>query len=67
MSNKKHLWNIQMDRICVQHETHMWLKNYLTNETLPNQVVIDVFNLSVSHYSDVRSYAQELLFKIISR
>ena len=67
IQNKKHLWNIHMDRICIQHETHIWLKNFLVNETLPVQVLRDVYQLSVSHYSEVRSAAQELLFKIVNR
>ena len=37
------------------------------SETLPQQAVKDVFELSVSHYSEVRSYAQDLLFKIGNR
>ena len=31
------------------------------------QAVRDIFELSVSHYSEVRSYAQDLLFKIGNR
>ena len=67
ISNKKHLLNIHVDRICIQHETHVWLKNFLVQETLPMQVIKDVFELSVSHYSEVRSYAQDLLFKLVNR
>ena len=38
VGTKKHLWNIHIDRICIQHETHVWLKNFLVKETLPEQV-----------------------------
>ena len=67
VSNKKHLWNIHVDRICIQHETHVWLKNFLVVETLPKEAIPNIFELSVSHYSEVRCYAQELLFKVVSR
>jgi proteasome activator subunit 4 len=67
MSNKKHLASVHIDRIAIQHETHFYLKNYLAKETLPEQVIRDVFQLSVSHYSEVRTTAQELLFKIDNR
>lgn len=64
---KQHLLSIQVDRVSLQHETHVWLKNFLTMETLPEQVVSDIFNLSVSRYSDVRALAQDLLLKIGTR
>ena len=67
VQNKKHLWNIHIDRICIQHETHIWLKNFLVSETLPDQVIRDIFQLCISNYSEVRSYAQDLLFKILNR
>ncbi len=67
MSGKKHLLNIHVDRICIQHETHIWLKNFLSAETMPESAVTDIFQLSTSMYSEVRCYAQELLFKIANR
>ena len=59
--------NIHINRICIQHETHVWLKNFLVDETLPRPIVHSIFQLSVSNYSEVRSYAQDLLMKIVSR
>ena len=67
VQSKKHLWNIHIDRICIQHETHIWLKNFLVLETLPEAVVRDIFTLCISQYSEVRSYSQDLLFKILNR
>ena len=67
VGNKQHLWSIHIDRICIQHETHIWLKNFLVSETLPVQIIKDVYQLSTSQYSEVRSSAQELLFKIVNR
>ena len=67
VGNKKHLWNIHIDRICVQHETQIWLKNFLVHETLPEQLQRDIYQLCVSQYSEVRHAAQELLFKIVNR
>ena len=43
VGTKKHLWNIHIDRICIQHETHVWLKNFLVKETLPEQVCLLFF------------------------
>ncbi len=54
VSNKEHLETIHIDRIAIQHETHLWLKNFLVEETLPTNMLDNVFELSVSQYSDVR-------------
>ena len=65
--NKKHLRNIHIDRICVQHETQMCLKNFLVQETLPEQLQKDIYQLCVSQYSEVRIAAQELMSNIVSQ
>ena len=44
-----------------------WLKNMHLMEFVPAQTMDDLFELSVSHYSEVRSYAQEVTTKILSR
>ena len=65
--SKKHLRNIHIDRICVQHETQMCLKNFLVQETLLEQLQKDIYQLCVSQYSEVRIAAQELLSNIVSQ
>ena len=42
VGSKKHLLNIHVDRVCIQHETHVWLKNFLVKETLPEQVSLQL-------------------------
>ena len=63
--SKRHIDIIQYDRVLIQHECHMWLKNFITINMLPKQLLLDVFDLSVSHYSDVRIFAQGLLQKLL--
>ena len=60
---KRHIDIIQYDRVLIQHECHMWLKNFITIKMLPKQLLLDVFDLSVSHYSDVRVVAQARCLK----
>lgn len=65
--SKRHLESVLVDRVMVQHETHLWLKNFLVLETLPEQTIFDIFTLSTSHYSEVRTFAQDLMVKLMSR
>ena len=39
----------------------------VVQETLPEEVVHDIFVLSTARYSEVRIFAQELLIKLMSR
>ena len=64
---KRHIDIIQYDRVLIQHECHMWLKNFITMKMLPKQLLLDVFDLSVSHYSDVRIVAQGVLSKLLMK
>lgn len=67
--SKKHLESVLIERITIQYEMHLWLTNTLVMEsTLPKSIALqDIFQLSISHYSEVRAYAQDLLQKIVSR
>lgn len=56
-----------MHRILLQHENHIWIKNFLDIDKLPKQILQNVFTLSISHYGEVRSYAQDLLNKFLGR
>ena len=56
-----------MHRILLQHENHIWIKNFLDIDKLPKQILQNVFALSISHYGEVRSYAQDLLNKFLGR
>ena len=67
MQNKRHLETVFMHRILLQHENHIWIKNFLDIEKLPKKVLQNVFTLSISHYGEVRSYAQDLLNKFLGR
>ena len=67
MQNKRHLETVFMHRILLQHENHIWIKNFLDIEKLPKKVLQNVFILSISHYGEVRSYAQDLLNKFLGR
>ena len=56
-----------MHRINLQHENHVWIKNFLDIDKLPRKILQNVFTLSTSHYGEVRSYAQDLLTKLLGR
>ena len=43
--SKRHIEIIQYDRVLIQHECHMWLKNFITMAMLPKQLLLDVFDL----------------------
>ena len=65
--SKMHLPCVHRERITIQLEMQLWVKTMLVPENLPDLVLGDVFDLSVSLYHNVRSYAQGLLFKILGR
>ena len=50
-------------RIALHWETHVWLKNLLVMETVPDQMVTRLLLLCTHRYSEVRVAAQELLIK----
>ena len=65
--SKKHMPGVHIDRVCLQWETHLWLKNLLCLETLPRALLNQVLELCTHLYSEVRMAAQELLLKITAR
>lgn len=67
VKSKKHLESILIERILIQHESHLWLKSMVVEENLPKVVLLDLLELSISLYSDVRSYSQDILYKILTR
>ena len=67
VQGKCHFPSVLVERIQIQHETYVWMKYALTEESLPVDLLTDLVELGISHYSDVRIYAQELLSKIIAR
>ena len=67
VQGKRHFPSVLVERIQIQQETYVWMKYALTEESLPVDLLTDLVELGISHYSDVRIYAQELLSKIIAR
>ena len=65
--NKKHLPGVHLDRVALQWETQLWLKNLLLMETLPADLMSHVMTLCTHRYSEVRIAAQDLMLKIIAR
>ena len=65
--NKKHLPGVHLDRVLLQWETHLWLKNLLVMETMPVDMMNHVMTLCLHRYSEVRMAAQELMLKILAR
>jgi len=64
---KKHLPSVILERICIQWETHLWLKNLLVIESFSPRMLNDLFSLCVHQYSEVRVLAQEILLKVVGR
>jgi len=64
---KAHLPSVILERISIQWETHLWLKNLLVLECLSDRILEDIFSLCVHQYSEVRILAQEVFHKIIGR
>ena len=54
-------------RIALHWETHVWLKNLLVMETVPDQMVTRLLLLCTHRYSEVRVAAKELLIKVLAR
>ena len=65
--NKKHLESVLIDRILIQYESFIWLKNLLLTDQLSVEIIDNIFTLATYRYSEVRSFAQDLLNKILSR
>ncbi|KAK4885236.1 hypothetical protein RN001_001507 [Aquatica leii] len=63
--NKSHLRYTLVDRIMLQHEFRNESRTCTFTET-HKQIIEDLFELSVSHYSEVRITAQKKLFATIS-
>ena len=53
--SKRHIEIIQYDRVLIQHECHMWLKNFITMAMLPKQLLLDVFDLRSVERSKIAS------------
>jgi hypothetical protein len=64
---KKHLPSVILERICIQWETHVWLKNLLVIESLSERMFEDLFSLCVHQYSEIRILSQEILLKVVGR
>ena len=64
---KKHLPGVHLERITLQWETQVWLKNLLVLESLPEKTLHHIFALCIHNYSEVRVIAQELLLKLVGR
>jgi len=64
---KKHLPSVHLERITLQWETHIWLKNLLVLESLPRNMLERIFALCIHRYSEVRVVAQELFLKLVGR
>jgi len=47
IKSKKHLPSVILERICIQWETHVWLKNLLVMESLSDRMFEDLFSLCV--------------------
>ncbi|KAK5647619.1 hypothetical protein RI129_002511 [Pyrocoelia pectoralis] len=63
--NKSHLRYTLIDRIMLQHEFRNESRTCTFTET-HKQIIEDLFELSVSHYSEVRITAQKKLFATLS-
>jgi len=64
---KKHLPSVHLERITLQWETQVWLKNLLVMESLPSTMLEHIFGLCIHLYSEVRVVAQELFLKLVGR
>lgn len=67
VKGKKHLPSVHLERITLQWETHVWLKNLLVLESLPRSLLDHIFALCIHRYSEVRVVAQELFLKLVGR
>jgi len=67
VKGKKHLPSVHLERITLQWETQLWLKNLLVLESLPRSLLDHIFALCIHTYSEVRVVAQELLMKLVGR
>ena len=67
VKGKKHLPCVHLDRITLQWEKQLLLKNRLVHESLPRSLLDHIFALCIHTYSEVRVVAQELLIKLVGR
>ena len=67
MGSKLHLNNVHLDRISIQWESQIWLKNLLVQDSLPPDTVSDLLDLCTEKYSETRILSQELLLKVVAR
>jgi proteasome activator subunit 4 len=64
---KRHLPGVHLERVTLQWETQVWLRNLLVLESLPRATLQHIFALCIHHYSEVRVVAQELFLKLVGR
>ena len=64
---KRHLAGVHLERITLQWETQVWLKNLLVLESLSRSTLQHIFSLCIHQYSEVRLVAQELFLKLVGR
>jgi len=67
VGSKLHLNNVHLDRISIQWESQIWLKNLLVQDSLPPDTVSDLLDLCTEKYSETRILSQELLLKVVAR
>ncbi|KAI1295461.1 Proteasome activator complex subunit 4 [Halotydeus destructor] len=61
IGSKQHIRALLVDRVILQHELRMSMANICAFTQLHNDLMEDLLLLSMSHYSEVRSKAQETL------
>jgi hypothetical protein len=64
VSNKKHFLQIHVERIRIQHKLQIMGKASMLNKKTPEEIIKNLYQLSVNQYSNVRSSAQSILCKI---
>jgi len=67
VGSKLHLPNVHLDRISIQWESQIWLKNLLVIDSLSPETVSDLLDLCTEKYSETRILSQELILKVIAR
>eukprot|EP00096_Caligus_rogercresseyi_P015882 TRINITY_DN8371_c0_g1_i1.p1 TRINITY_DN8371_c0_g1~~TRINITY_DN8371_c0_g1_i1.p1 ORF type:complete len:1198 (+),score=314.38 TRINITY_DN8371_c0_g1_i1:1590-5183(+) len=65
--SKKHLESVLLDRIAIQYRSFIWLKNIIDTARTPPPILNDLFELATYRYSEVRSFAQDLLNRLLFR
>lgn len=62
---KRHLRQLLIDRVMLHQEFRTESRNFTFTET-HRQIIVDLYQLSVSHYSEVRIRSQKKLFTAVS-